>query len=368
MRLYDKLLTTPGTILDEAFCGAFTTLAQGLRQSQCFLLSPNLAAACEEVCWSKPSSILSAQKMLRVPYQHTWIEWELDDRLKEHTRENTKPKPLRMGCYIHTNKEGTKGTAHYCWEHRISPELKEKYGADIPGFEDMPEITLDPFGIIFDFADGAEPAMVQYARSIGMNYTEEDLRARNIKAKEAYRDAMRRSEKWRYLAKDENEVEAYMKLDESTGIIPLTMCEGMFRHPSLGQKLRAGQKMFEDFMEDLSGEFIYIEAFLLMLNTRNRVVTQTKEDLSRMNKARLKNRRSPFREFIITDLVLNKSHITRAGVTGMTRAEARRHLVRGHFKTRKSGSYWYSAHMRSHGENSPVTRKHYEVDIERRPE
>jgi len=121
--------------------------------------------------------------------------------------------------------------------------------------------------------------------------------------------------------------------------------------------------MHEDFMEDLAGEFSYTQSFLMMLNSRNSVVSRTREDLSRLNKARAKKKKHPLKEFIVTDLRLNKSHQTRAGMMGIDRAAARRHLVRGHFKLRSTGVYWYSAHLRGHGENSPVARRQYNVKL-----
>jgi len=371
MRLYDKLLTIPGTTLDNAFFGAFSKLAIGLRQAQCFLMSADLAAACEEVSWSRPSSILSAQSRLRIPYQHTWIEWVSADRLKEHTRVNDKPKPLRMGCYIHANKEGTKGTVHYLWEHKLTPEAAKHYDIapeELQEFSDIPEITLNPFGIIFDWSENSEPAMIQYAKAHGLELSPEQIALRYDPDYSMYKKAMLDTEKWRSLVSNERELEAYKKLDLSSGIVPLEICNGLFNSPIFKDRLKPGRDMYEAFMEDLSGEFIYLEAFLIMLNTKNKVISQNREDLSRLNKARAKRKKPLFKEFIITNLNLNKTHTTRAGITGISRAEARRHLVRGHFKTRSSGVYWYSAHMRSHGENSPVARKHYGVDIERRPE
>ena len=121
--------------------------------------------------------------------------------------------------------------------------------------------------------------------------------------------------------------------------------------------------MFEDFMEDLAGEFSYTQAFLMMLNSRNKVVSQTKEDMSRLNKARAKKKRLPLKEFIVTDLRLNKSHQTRAATLGIDRVAARRHLVRGHFKLKYGQVWWWSPHLRGHGENNPVTRKQYNVRL-----
>lgn len=353
MRLYDKIMAAPGTLLDRAYYGTFTNLARGLKQAQCFILEPDIASACEEVCYSKPSSMLSAYKFLRTPYPHMWIEWTPNDRIKERTRINDKPRPIRMGCYIESNAAGTKGTIMYLWEHRKTLFIHSD--------DDLPEITPNPFGIIFDFVS-EEPVMVQYAQSVGLNYTKEDVEKRDSVSREKFRESMITGNKWNKFAHDERELDAYMELDKSSGIIPLEVCKDLFLS-NLGKNLHPGHPMFESYMEDLAGEFAYTEAFLLMLNTRNKVVSQTREDLSRLNKARAKKRKMPLKEFIITNLNLNKSQQTHAHTMGIDRAAARRHLVRGHFKTRASGTYWYSAHLRGHSENSPIARKEYHVKL-----
>jgi hypothetical protein len=355
MRLYDKIISAPGTIIDKGYYGAFTNLARAMREAQCFVLAPDLAEACEEVCRSRPSSILSAQHTLRAPYPKMWFEWSSSDRDKK-ARPNDKPKPKNMGCFLHSNERGDRGTAIYLWEHSLEPEFIKTYNC--------PELTLDPFGIIFDWSGTAsqDPVMSQYAKIHGLEIPKEAIARKYIEQRESFRKSLGESDKWKNLAHVERELEAYMELEKSSGIIPLTLCKDLFLSP-LGKDLLVGKPMFNSFIDDLAGEFSYTQAFLMMLNSRNSVVSQTKEDLSRLNKARAKNRKSPLKEFIVTDLRLNKSHQTRAGVLGIDRAAARRHLVRGHFKLRTTGVYWYSAHLRGHGDNSPVARRQYNVKL-----
>jgi hypothetical protein len=349
MRLYDKIMKTPGTIIDDAFCGAFTHLAKDMKDAQCFQIEPDLASACEEVCMSKPSSMLGALHHLRVPYPKMWIEWQPNDRSKL-VHHNDKPAPLRMGCLVSTNKAGNKGIAIYTWEHKITPN------------SEYDEITLDPFGIIFDWSgETDEPAMVQYAQSVGAPIAREAWEKKYNEDKQAFRDKLVTNYKWANLAKNEVELDAYIELEKCSGIVPLDHCMELFES-GLGKRvLRPGAKMYEDFMEDLAGEFAYTEAFLLLLNTRNSVVSQKREDFVRLNKARAKNRKTPIKEFIITNLQLTKVQGNRAAAMGMSREAARLHLVRGHFKTKPSGVYWWSAHVRGGNEDSVVTRKHYKV-------
>lgn len=356
MRLYDKIMQSPGTIIDVGYSGAYTHLARALKDAQCFIMSPDLAEACEEVCWSRPSSILSAQHTLRAPYPKMWIEWFPNDRDKR-ARFNGKPKPTSMGCYLRSDDNGTRGTAIYIWEHKLEPEFSKTFKCA--------ELTLDPFGIIFDWSGDAakEPVMVQYAKSIGMAIPQADITEKYENQREGFLKTLRQSDKWKHLAGNTRELEAFIELEKTSGIIPLEICRGLFESPIGQRDLHPGHPMFENFMEDLAGEFSYTQAFLMMLNSRNKVVSQTKEDMSRLNKARAKNKKPPLKEFIVTDLSLNKTQQTRAGMLGIDRAAARRHLVRGHFKVKYGQVWWWSPHLRGSGENSPVGRKQYNVHL-----
>jgi len=262
-----------------------------------------------------------------------------------------------MGCYLHSNPAGDKGTAIYVWHHKNMTDLSERYN--------FHEITIDPFGIIFDWSGTSttEPAMVQYARSVGLSVSDELLKKKYTEDRESFRKNLLQSDKWKNFAGNDKELEAYIELEKTTGIIPLDICRGMFESPTLGEQLKPGVKMYEDFMEDLSGEFSFTEAFLLMLNSRSKIMDQTREDLSRLNKSRAKRHRLPLKEFIVTNLRLTKTQQNRADAAGMDREAARRHLVRGHFKVRSSGVYWYTAHMRGYGRNSPVARREYTVRL-----
>jgi len=355
MRLYDKIMAAPGKAVDQVYAGSFTNIAKEMKDAQCFIIEPDLAVACEEVCLSKPSSILSALSHTRVPYPKTWLEWQPINRtLLSH--QNDKPTPVRMGCFIMSDEQGSRGTAMYFWEHSFKDELPEI-------IDDSSNLTLDPFGIIFDWSGTTkEPVMAQYARSIGIEIAETVWRDKyGGKGRESYRSSLQNSRRWKNLAHYEQEVESYIELDKSAGIIPLIQCRPLFESP-IGKDLMPGGPMHDNFMEDLSGEFAYTQALVLMLNTKNSVIQHTKEDLSRLNKARAKHRKPPFKEFTITNLRLNKVHRKLESAAGISREVARKHLVRGHFKLRSSGVYWWSSHIRGI-KDQQIKRTEYKVGL-----
>ena len=70
--------------------------------------------------------------------------------------------------------------------------------------------------------------------------------------------------------------------------------------------------MFNGYCDDLNGELPFIQA-LLLLNSRNSIVEQTRDDFTRLNKARAKRRRPPLKEFINTTIRLNRTQANRLG-------------------------------------------------------
>src|SRR5262245_13639140 len=57
---------------------------------------------------------------------------------------------------------------------------------------------------------------------------------------------------------------------------------------------------------------------------------------------------------------ISKGRQRAAEAAGMTRAEMRAHLVRGHFKLRRTGVYWWSSFVRGRG--TGLIRQHYGVE------
>jgi hypothetical protein len=118
------------------------------------------------------------------------------------------------------------------------------------------------------------------------------------------------------------------------------------------------QRIARSSIDDLDGEYPFMLAFIIMLNAKG-AVDNTKEDLSRLNTTRTRRGRRPLREFMVTTLHLDKTSRNVGKARGLSQEAIRRHLVRGHFKTRKTGIYWWSPFLRGHGDT--VMRERYAV-------
>lgn len=86
-------------------------------------------------------------------------------------------------------------------------------------------------------------------------------------------------------------------------------------------------------------------SFLMLLNSRNSVETVT-VDVSRINRARQKSGKAPFFTYRTVDLSFSKTQRNRVDALALSSEQKRLHLVRGHFKVRTTGVFWWMPHVR----------------------
>lgn len=109
-------------------------------------------------------------------------------------------------------------------------------------------------------------------------------------------------------------------------------------------------------MYDLAGEWRFVMALLIVLNSRNIIAIGEEEDTSRVNKARAKKGKTPI--LAHRPIRLNLSSVQKRRILALAtgKGDASPHLVRGHFKVRKTGVYWWSPHARGgHADEQPRT-------------
>jgi hypothetical protein len=364
MRLADALLAAVGGLDDHAQFGAIASLAAAVAEAQHFELADEVAEACREIARSKPSSLLSALPMVRAPYAKTWFEW-CDRADPNHPPASGKPVPKRLGCLVEAHTETLdRGTYTWTW------------------MSDDGGIAVLPFSIWFDYRLDADiPAQLhQLAGRTGtlsaaeLGPIESVIRRMNVDAtliNEKARlleesinaigsaDMAAPASRWRRLAGDPEELVAARALARHTTQLLSLHCLPLWNaleHHLLDPALT--KQAIAAWQEDLLGEEPFAHAFLTLLNARQ-ALDNEREDLARLNKQRLRKRQTPLCEFIVTRLRLSERAAARAAAQGLSRAAARRHLVRGHFKTRRSGIYWWTPFYRGRGE--PLARRHYAV-------
>jgi hypothetical protein len=136
--------------------------------------------------------------------------------------------------------------------------------------------------------------------------------------------------------------------------------------PALPDNVPPGyEQQFYEVIADLSrsdwaGEPAYLLAVVGLLNAKNAVETSTVE-YHKLNRARVKRGKHPLLEHKV--LKIARRQLQRVygadGVRG-NYAPMRRHFCRGHFKTRKTGIFFWHPHVRGYSKHGTIT-KDYEV-------
>ena len=105
-------------------------------------------------------------------------------------------------------------------------------------------------------------------------------------------------------------------------------------------------------------------AILLLLNSRNATETGPELDLRAINRARTRKGDPPLLPLrpVILDITRRLRAARRAGISDAP-SDIRAALVRGHFKVRKSGVFWWSPHVR--GNVGDISGRDYLVRVRR---
>lgn len=374
MRLIDQILQhTPEQ--DAFTMGMLAKFKKWLEieDPQCFELDQGVVDACIQVFNSKPTSVLEAFSYARMPYPAIWIERVFvpeDPKTDPDHPNRNKPPPSRVGCLLTTNSMqsiGRVGDFHSATDGYYPANTALASWAW--SFHDG-TIVVCPFSMIFNW---------EADLPIKMNLTEERLeyiRTHDHSRWSKYIDDLRQREAivtigsrngfvgnpiaisfWRSMGLAEkanpNEFKYVNPNDPDVYTLPADLLDRINELPDMQQRI------LYQLGTDLAGEDVLVTGPLLMLNSKNAVVT-TKEDLSRLNRARVKGRKRPLTEFVTTRLrIPNHLRRTADGYYVVDRAAARAHMVRGHYKVRKHGVYWWSPHPRGLG--APVRRHQYTV-------
>jgi hypothetical protein len=230
-------------------------------------------------------------------------------------------------------------------------------------------LSVCPLGIVQAYRDGCidkfidsqnSPAVKSLSLALfGKTIPQETLTLLHgpLSPKEAA-DATIRTD-WKKYSRNERELEAIVDLGKYTIVALSSHAVKMAAYAERVVPRLELQKLKESWTADLTGEPAFIIAFLILLNTKNGV-TYSKEDRSRLNLSRQKQGKPPLRDFQITKINLAQ-HAERQGILGSAaREKCRQHYVRGHFKVRQTGVYWWSPFVR--GQSADATpRERYIV-------
>jgi hypothetical protein len=324
-------MTLPGSGYDKLSYRSFSLFAVNLKQAQCFELTESVAQACVHVMSARPTTLLQALPLNRLPYKYTWVETVQ----RQGGFDNGKDSPDRMGClFVASDDTFQRGTAYFTWNHK-------QYG-----------VSLCPFALAFDWTDNAAPIYDQLSvknpkvsvyKELADSYQQ---KFSSFESMNAVVESTRMSTRWGHLLKEPTERAAFIALEKRSALVINESCQFLFEAGVLTQR------MLNSYVDDLVGELPFFSSFLIMLNSKT-ILERNTDDFTRLNRARLRNRKAPLKEFVVTRLSLSRVQANRAKSVGITnREQARLTLVRGHLKVRKTGVYWWSPHPRGRGSHN----------------
>jgi hypothetical protein len=307
--LADDLIAVVGSPVDTLYCGAFGELAKRLRTAQRFDLSPEVMRSAFTVAQSPIGGQLRALSLCKLPFRQAWFEWPGGYAGVPSGRTDFAPVPKRMGALVETDESLQRGSIVYAWRH--------------DGGE-----NICPLAVTFDWrAAGAEPL--------------DDLTSANrwhLRATDAdWRDLAEKFPRVRNSARED------VVADNSRfGVVFNPIMQTFIdRAPPAGANL-----LLNAASKDIEGEPTLLRAAVMLLNSRNLAEYQPRPIAAKLNHARAKNGKPALLDYTHVRIRLSRALGERAGMAADPRAPSRLHLVRGHFKVRATGVYWWAPFAR----------------------
>lgn len=303
---------------------SYRLYARQIASAKRFVLNRDALMMVEDVGVSAPKRLLAAIDICRLPFPKLWVEFSFKDRsdwmagavakgiIKVSHFEDTAP-PSRLGFLIEAlDKEGRDLLIHPAWSHPNDEAISICMLANRLNLGVVPETSPE----------------------------RREMVIRRLR--------QRRTE---WMGDPEN-VEAAINLDgridseTPPAMVPMVA----FMRQSMSKQ--GFEEMIRSATNDLSAEWQTIWGLLTVLNSRNIIEIGPVEDYAKLNKARAKAKKPLMLSHRSIRLNLSKVQRNRLGQGGGGGGQGmQHHLVRGHWKLRRTGLYWWSPFVRgSHGE------------------
>ena len=300
----------------------FTDFGKAVAAAVPFEIEPDVGRIAHAVQQSDGKRLLAIHEFCRVPFKSSWFEWvgpsaSFGTTIKSDARtEETAPRPDRCGALVEVlDDDMSAAMVSFAWSHK-------QYG-----------VNVSPYSFLFDWA--------------GKN------RIPKVASKMALDDIRKAFPKHKNDSDDDlNRLEARAEVLPNPRLVKLWMAVEA-----------RGAEYLEAFkanaISDCEGEGGFVEGLLATLNSRNLSSVSEPCDMSKINKARRRMGRPELLSFRTVRLSLSRGVERRRGQG--TGDPLPLHMVRGHFKVRKSGIYWWSPFWRGDAAIGVVSRSGYQV-------
>lgn len=287
--LFDQVAAAPLTDLPQPYLTELILLKRAVAEAEHFVVDPSLAHAADSL---SREDVIRVYPFVKPPHERMWIEVAHADRLKF----NAKPvpdgliKPKRVGLLIEAAADLGKGLYDLTlvW--------------DVP---EQPRINACALSAVADFSGG--------------------------KAGEEWIDKV------------------HLKLADKP-LLPFIFTTGRYSRASVETIAKHDERLCAEMLEkasgDWSGEPWFWSSVLALLNAKGGAQAVAGEDRTRLNVQRVKSGKLPLAPFHVLRINVGKSAPNIAAHGHGDREGPRAHMVRGHFKVRSGGMFWWGPHVR----------------------
>jgi hypothetical protein len=328
--LCDELIAK---LAPESGCD-ITPIIPRLKQAQKFTLSPEFAAVAEALS-EDYSGLVRVFERCRLPYPETWVEFAQADRPRfmasgmHHPQMQRQPK--RVGFLMSaTRADLSAWKTHQFWN-----------------FEN---------GMTGGAFVAMQADMTQELHHTSEVPSDEEIEQQSKALSFLERDHTLTHPGW-LSASDE----AKLMMVNHTELVqsdcpPIIPPDAIFSQFTAEHWTKYALAMRDLSRSDWAGEGAYVLAVIGLLNARNAVELEP-VDISRLNKARIKSGKHPLQNHKILKIAHRQiKRVYADGEKHPTHAPMRGHFVRGHFKARKSGIFFWHPFARGHFERGTITK------------
>ncbi len=297
-------------------------LIKNIEGSMKFILDDVVTIAAASIGTSKPSKMVEALPLCRLPFKTTWIECRNAAR-DWHNNDPERPPPPKIGMLFNGIDRLQRGTMHLVWKHS-----KNAYPSSVA-------MNMSVFSYAFDL-DGS--AVIDKLESAFYD-----------QATKVVHDELRRvaSESHSAEVGGKDEVAALHELLKRMTVLPnpylIGLWEGLMNKYPNGPPPSWTKELQDGAVKDWAGEVIFFLCSVLFINSK-RSIKLEHIDMGKLARRRAKRGRSPVYSHTVVKLSItdDQQKAFKRASTGDLRA----HFVMGHWKIRKTGVFFWMPHIR----------------------
>ena len=318
--LADDVIEACGSQADHVFRGAVTAFADDVRKAARFDLTQGVILSAQTVHQNALGARTSALPLCRLPFRITWFEWPIQLPSRDTPYNGNAPVSRRCGALVTVDDSRQRGTMSWAWS---------RSGA-------RPNVHLCPLSVTFDWRDEFE----QVEDLVEVVYRRLGLSKAHAQDS-GLRDLQKRTPSLQRISLPE--------LHEDRDRLGIVWSPYMRSYSEAYERLRGPidprHVLWQSALEDITGEPGMLQSVVLLMNSRNLTSVENVTISRRLNLQRTRKGRQPLLDYTKIQIKLSRALYCRAGSSG-EHSPSRMHIVRGHFKVRKSGIYWWSDHAR----------------------